>query len=109
MSSTNGTSHETSLKSLSHDPDMQMPFLIPVTCRVVDERALAPGQGVLERVEEVPQDPGQDGVVEHAHQERHHHAGYACATREAVSRSLIFNVVPPATVMSYRRGHTVYL
>ena len=40
-----------------------------VTCEVIIDRALAPGQGVLERVKEVPEHPGQDGVVENAHQE----------------------------------------
>ena len=58
----------------------QTPSHDPVTCRVIIKRALTPGQGFLERVEEVPEHPGQDGVVEQAHQERHRHAGYACAT-----------------------------
>ena len=40
------------------------------TCSVGSEGALTPRQGVLEGVEEVPHDPGHDGVVVHAHQER---------------------------------------
>lgn len=39
-----------------------------VTCMVVVERTLAPWQRVLERVEEVPEHPRQDGVVENRHQ-----------------------------------------
>lgn len=46
-----------------------------VTCVVIIERTMAPWQGVLERVKEVPEHPGQDGVVENAHQERHKHGG----------------------------------
>lgn len=40
-----------------------------VTCAALIDRTLAPWQGVLERVKEVPEHPGQDGVVENAHQE----------------------------------------
>lgn len=38
---------------------------------------MAPRQRVLEGVKEVPEHPGQDGVVENAHQEWHHHRGNA--------------------------------
>lgn len=40
-----------------------------VTCLVIIEWTLAPWQGVLERVKEVPEHPCNDGVVENAHQE----------------------------------------
>lgn len=36
---------------------------------------MAPRQRVLERVKEVPEHPGQDGVVENAYQEGNHHGG----------------------------------
>lgn len=41
------------------------------TCFVGVERTLAPGERILEGVEKIPQDPGHDGVVVHAHQEGH--------------------------------------
>ena len=44
---------------------------------VIIEWTLAPWQWILERVEEVPEHPGQDGVVENAHQERYYHGGNA--------------------------------
>ena len=37
---------------------------IQSTCVVGVNGALGPGEGVLEGVEKVPEDPGQDGVVE---------------------------------------------
>ena len=40
-----------------------------VTCAALIDWTLAPRQGVLERVKEVPEHPGHDGVVENAHQE----------------------------------------
>ena len=40
------------------------------TCSVGVEGALTPRQGVLEGVEEIPHDPGHDGVVVYAHQKR---------------------------------------
>lgn len=44
-----------------------MSFL--VTRAIVIEGTIAPWQGVLERVEEVPEHPGQNSVVENTHQE----------------------------------------
>lgn len=49
------------------------------------ERALAPGQGVLEGVEEVPHDPGDDGVVVVAHHEGHEHGRNAWGTNRHCS------------------------
>lgn len=46
---------------------------LPATCAILVEWAGAPGQGVLEGVEEVPQHPGNNGVVEEADQEGHNH------------------------------------
>ena len=48
------------------------------TCEVLVEGTLAPGQGILEGVEEVPEYPGHDGVVEQRHQERNQHRGNTC-------------------------------
>lgn len=48
---------------------------LSVTCAILVERTGAPWQGVLEGVEEVPQHPGHDGVVEDADQEGHEHGG----------------------------------
>lgn len=43
------------------------------TCPVYVDWAALPRQRALEGVEEVPQDPGQNCVVEQTHQERHCH------------------------------------
>lgn len=40
-----------------------------VTCAVFIKRTLAPWKRVLERVKEVPEHPGYDGVVEEAYTE----------------------------------------
>lgn len=37
------------------------------TCSVLIDWAAVPREGILEWVEKVPQDPGQDCVVEQAH------------------------------------------
>lgn len=48
-----------------------------VTCAVFIERALAPWKRVLEGVKEVPEHPGNDGVVEEAYAERRNHGCYS--------------------------------
>lgn len=48
-----------------------------VTCAIFIERTLAPWKWVLERVKEVPEHPGNDGVVEEAYAERHNHGGHS--------------------------------
>lgn len=48
------------------------------TCPVSVERTLAPRQRVLEGVEQIPHDPGHDGVVVHTHQKWDHQGCNTC-------------------------------
>lgn len=49
-----------------------------LTCLILVEWAFAPWQRFLKGVEEIPHDPGDDGVVVQAHHEGHEHGGDAC-------------------------------
>lgn len=51
---------------------------LSTTCAVEVQRARAPGERVLEGVEEIPQHPRQDGVVVHADQKGHGEAAQPC-------------------------------
>ena len=57
----------------AHRPAPPPPARPGLTCLVGVEWTLAPRQGLLEGVEEVPHDPGDDGVVVEAHHEGHEH------------------------------------
>lgn len=48
------------------------------TGAVLVDGASAPGQRLLKRVEEIPQNPGQDGVIKQTHQEWDDHRRHAC-------------------------------
>lgn len=48
------------------------------TCPILIERTLGPRQRVLKGIEEIPHDPGDQGVVVESDQEGHQHGGYAC-------------------------------
>ena len=48
------------------------------TCAVGIQGAVIPRQGVLERVAEVPDDPGHDGVVVQSDHEGHQHRRNTC-------------------------------
>lgn len=65
----------------AHGPAPPPPAHPGLTCLVGIERTLAPGQGLLEGVEEVPHDPGDDGVVIEAHHEGHEHGRDAWGER----------------------------
>lgn len=61
-----------------------------VTCAVFIKRTLAPRKRVLERVEEVPEHPGYDGVVEEAYAEWHNQGGYSCKQGENPFKLRVF-------------------
>lgn len=52
------------------------------TCEVFVDGALAPWQRILEGVEEIPEDPGKDGVVVHSHQKGHDHRSNTCKQQQ---------------------------
>lgn len=52
-------------------------FLSVSTGAVIVDGALTPGQRLLKRVEEVPENPGQDGVIKQSHQQRDDHRRHA--------------------------------
>lgn len=51
---------------------------VKITCMVQVQWAGTPGQWTLKGVEEVPEDPGQDHVVEQTNKEGYSHGSHTC-------------------------------
>lgn len=83
-----------------------LPWGVPaqLTCAVLVQGTLAPGQRLLEGVEEVPHDPGDDGVVVEAHHEGHEHGCDACSGEAEGSAGVLAraqaNLGSPGPVLS---------